>query len=230
MMKRNSTAKILAVLIAILTLGACGGKTAEQTYSVIQDSKYDSVFLNISIEDFLASGFQFGDSCDVSFSNGLTFEDIPFFSGYYVRTGMPLVVGYPGYEYICVTRNNQGLWTDAGLTESDTAVVTLHEAGKYRNEQEALSQSYSNDRADYRDDIQFANFRVLSGGALKENFLYRGASPVDNQKNRASVANALLEENRIRFILDLADSEEEYLAHREAADFSSFSSYQEPVN
>ena len=28
-MKRNSTAKILAVLIAILTLGACGGKTEE---------------------------------------------------------------------------------------------------------------------------------------------------------------------------------------------------------
>lgn len=221
-MERKSAAMILAVLITIMTLTACSSKTAKQTYTVIQDSKYDSVFLNVSIDDFLASGFHFGDSCDISFSNGLTFEDIPFFSGYYVHTGMPLIVGYPGYEYISVTRNNQGLWTDAGLTENDTAVVTLHETGKYLNEQEALSQSYSNDKDEYRDDIQFANFRALSGGKLKEKFLYRGASPVDNQKNRAASANTLLEKNGIRFILDLADSEEEYLGYRKEADFSSF--------
>ncbi len=221
-MKKRGAAILLAVLTVIMTLSACGSKTVKQTYNVLQDSKYDSVFLNVSIDDFLASGFHFGDSCDISFSNGLTFEDIPLFSGYYVRTGMPLIVGYPGYEYISVTRNNQGLWTDAGLTENDTAVVTLREAGKYLNEQEALSQSYSNDKDEYRDDIQFANFRALSGGSLKEGFLYRGASPVDNQKNRAASANALLEKNGIRFILDLADSEEEYLGYRKESGFSSF--------
>ncbi len=221
-MERKSTAMILAVLIAIMLLTACSSKTVKQTYDIIQDNKYDSVFLDISIDDFIASGFHFGDSCDITFSNGLTFEDIPFFSGYYVRTGMPLIVGYPGYEYISVTRNNQGLWTDAGMTENDTAVVTLHEAGKYLNEQETLSQSYSNDKDEYRDDVQFANFRELSGGELKENFLYRGASPVDNQKNRAASVNTLLEKNEIRFILDLADSEEEYLGYRKEANFSSF--------
>ncbi|MCQ2408886.1 MAG: tyrosine-protein phosphatase, partial [Oscillospiraceae bacterium] len=219
---RRAVAMLLSVLTAIMTLTACGSKSKEQVYHIIQDSKYDAVFLDVSIDAFIASGFHFGDSCDITFSNGLTFEDIPFFSGYYVRTGMPLIVGYPGYEYIAVTRNNQGLWTESGLTENDTAAVTVHEAGKYLNEQEALSQSYSNDRVDYQDDIQFSNFRALSGGDLKDSFLYRGASPVDNQKNRAAGVNALLEQNGIRFILDLADTEEEYLGYREAADFSSF--------
>lgn len=219
---RKIVAIFLSALTAVMLFTACGSKTEEQVYHVMQDSKYGAVFLDVSIDDFIASGFHFGDSCDITFSNGLTLEDIPFFNGYYVRTGMPLIVGYPGYEYIAVTRNNQGLWADAGLTENDTAVVTVHEAGKYLNEQEALSQSYSNDRADYQDDIQFSNFRTLSGGNLKDNFLHRGASPVDNQKNRAACVNALLEENGIRFILDLADSEEEYLGYREAADFSSF--------
>lgn len=221
-MKRKGMAMILAVLTIITSFSACGRKSAKQTYSITQDSKYDLVFLNASIDDFIASGFHFGDSCDVTFSNGFMLEDIPFFSGYYVRTGTPLIVGYPGYEYVAVTRNNQGLWTYAGLTESDTAVVTLHEAGKYLTEQEALSQSYSNDRDAYKDDIQFSNFRALSGGKLKDGFLYRGASPVDNQKNRAESVNALLEKNGIRFILDLADSEEEYLGYREEAGFSSF--------
>ena len=221
-MRRKSIAMILAVLTAIMTFSACGRKTVKQNYNIIQDNKYDSVFLKVSIDDFIAAGFHFGDSCDITFSNGLAFEDIPFFSGYYVRTGMPLIVGYPGYEYIAVTRNNQGLWTDAGLKESDTAVITLHEAGKYLNEQETLSQSYSNDRNTYKDDIQFSNFRALSGGKLKDGFLYRGASPVDNQKNRAASVNSLLEKSGIRFIVDLADSEEEYLGYRKEADFSSF--------
>ena len=169
-MKRKRTAIILAVLAAILALAACGRKTAKQTFefAVLQDTKFDAVYLDISIDDFIASGFHFGDSCDISFSNGLTFEDIPFFNGYYVRNGKPLIVGYPGEKYISVTRNNQGLWTDGGLAAGDTATVTLQEAGRYRNVQETLSQSYSNDRGDYRDDVQFANFRALSGGELKE--------------------------------------------------------------
>ncbi|MCF0138407.1 MAG: tyrosine-protein phosphatase [Oscillospiraceae bacterium] len=221
-MIRKRIAGLLAALTVLMTLSACGGRTAEQTFGVLQDTKYDHVFLKISIDDFIAAGFNYGDSCDVAFSNGMTLEDIPFYSGYYVRSGEPLVVGYPGYEYIAVTRNNLGLWTEAGLTEGDSAVVTLREAGKYLNQQEALSQSYSNDRADYEDDIQFANFRELSGGELRESFLYRGASPVDNQKNRAATVNSLVEAEGIRFILDLADSEEEFLSHREREDFESF--------
>lgn len=221
-MRRKFIAIILAALTVIMLFTACSSKTIKQSYSVIQDSEYDAVFLDVSIDDFIASGFNYGDSCDISFSNGLTFEDIPFFNGYYVRNAMPLIVGYPGNKYISVTRNNQGLWTESGMTKNDTAVVTLHEAGKYLIEQETLSQSYSNDRNDYRDDVQFSNFRALSGGNLKDNFLYRGASSVDNQKNRAASVNALLEKNGIHFILDLADSEEEYLGFRKKDDFSSF--------
>ena len=187
----------------------------------MEDEKFGSVYLDVSIEDFMAAGFQLGDSCDVHFSSGMTLEDIPFFSGYYVRYGLPLVVAYPGYEYIAVARKNQALWPDTGLAENDTATVTLRQAGKYLNEQEALCQSYSNDIGDYRDAAQFANFRALSGGSLKDDYLYRGASPVDNQKNRASVSDALLEENGIRFILDLADSEEEYLGYLESPGYAS---------
>lgn len=221
-MKRKHISIILLLLAVTMALAACGGSRPEQTYGVMEDEKFGAIYLDVSIEDFLASGFQFGDSCDVRFTNGLTFEDIPFYSGYYVRYGMPLVVGYPGYEHIAVTSNSKGLWPDAGLTENDTATVTLHKAGKYLKEQETFSQSYSNDIGDYRNEAQFANFRALSGGTLKDGFLYRGASPADDQKNRASAVDALLEQNGIRFILDLADSEEELLGYREEPDFDSF--------
>ena len=177
------------------------------TSDVSQDEKYDAVFLNISIDAFLSAGFKFGDSCDIVFSNGLSFEDIPFYNGYYVRSGMPLIVGYPGYKFIAVTCNNEGLWTKANLKNGDNATVSLREAGKYADVQEALSQSYSNDRSAYSSDIEFANFRALTGGKIKADYIFRGASPVDNTKNRASYSNALIEESEIAFILDLADSE-----------------------
>ena len=209
------------LLTAVMTLAACGGRTLRQSYAIRQNAKFDHVELMVSIEDFIAAGFQFGDSCDVSYSNGLTLEDVPFFSGFYVRRGAPVIVGYPGYEEIIMTRNNQGLWTDAGLRDGDTVTVTLREAGKYKYVQETLAQTYSDDRADFRDDEQFSNFRALRGGRLKDGFLYRGVSPVDNAHNRAACTDALLKAHGIRFILDLADSEEELRAYRETAGASS---------
>lgn len=220
-MKKKCISVVLALLLIITTLAACSGSKTEQTYRVMEDEKFGAIYLDVSIEDFQKAGFEFGDSCDVRFSNGLTLEDIPFYSGYYVRYAMPLVVGYPGYEYIAVTSNSKGLWPDAGLTENDTATVTLRESGKYLKQQETFSQSYSCDVGDYRDEVQFANFRALKGGKLKDGLLYRGASPVDDQKNRASVVDALLEKNGIRFILDLADSEEEFSDYREQPGFAS---------
>ena len=75
--------------------------------------------------------------------------------------------------------------------------------------QEALSLSYSSERSDYADDKTFANFRELSGGMLKEGLLYRSASPIDDTYNRVTIANGLAKDAGIRFVVDLADSNEE---------------------
>ena len=61
---------------------------------VKQGEEFDDVFLTISIEDFINSGFTYGDSINVYFSNNLKAIDIPFYSGFYVNRGEPLVVGY----------------------------------------------------------------------------------------------------------------------------------------
>ncbi|MCQ2420557.1 MAG: tyrosine-protein phosphatase, partial [Clostridia bacterium] len=76
-------------------------------------------------------------------------------------------------------------------------------------------QVYSVEYADYGSSEEFCNFRALSGGNLKENFLFRGASPVDNCHNRAPYTDQLLSQHGIAYIVDLADSEEDmadYLA------------------
>ena len=39
-------------------------------YNISHDEKYGGVYVNISIEDFNNLGFEYGDSVDISFSNG----------------------------------------------------------------------------------------------------------------------------------------------------------------
>ena len=191
------------------------------TATIHKDAKFDSADLDMDAEDFTEAGFSLGDSLDVTFSNGITLTDIPYFNGYYVKTGNPAVVAYPKNDYVLIANANADFWTPSGLEDGMTVTITLNESAKYLATQEALGQSYSVDRADFASDIIFANFREVKGGSIKPGFLYRGVSPVDNSRNRASYANALIEEHNIACVLDLADTDEKMLSYFEKDDFNS---------
>jgi len=182
--------------------------------TVSKDEKFGAALLNVSQEEFENVGFVLGDSCNIAFQNGYTLLDVPYYNGYYVKNGSPVIVAYPGNPYVSITLNNQGIWDVAELQDGDSVTITLNEAGKYLDIQEALGQVYSFNRTDYTTDAEFCNFRVMSAGNLKENFLYRGASPVDNSRGRAAYTDGLLKDNGIKYVIDLADSEtnmEKYL-------------------
>ena len=205
------TSLLLVIMMLLVTVTGCKSKEVEKasiTGNISHDEKYDSVIVEITPDDFIAAGFNFGDSCDVTFSNGYTLTDVPFYNGYYVKTGDAVIVAYPGNEVIKVARNSADCWTPAGVDESCTVEIKVNTAGKYLATYEALGVPYKNDRSEFESDEVFANFRAISGGNLKENFIYRGASPVNNENNRASYVDALLQKNNISCILDLADSQE----------------------
>lgn len=220
---------ILLSLVLSFMLVGCGGaapsqqqqqqQTTQQSTSeqkttgalaVIHEKKFGGVYLDITIDEFNALGFEYGDSCDVTFSNGYKLEDIPYYNGYYSKTGHPLISAYPGYPHIDVCVNNgDPLWETAGLKEGDTGTVTLREKGKYLTTQQALAAVYTTNRDDYPSDEAFANFRAMKGGQIAENMVYRSASPCNNEYGRAAYASALAEKAGVQFILDQADSTEE---------------------
>ena len=208
------------VLIGIYC-AASSRKTVEIEATVNCDPKVKSAMVSLSGEEFEAAGFQLGDSCDIYFEDGYTLKDVPYYTGYYVKSQAPVIVAYPGISYIAVALKDVGFWDAAGLTEGEKVTFRLNEAGKYLATQEALDLVYSFDRADYESDAAFCNFRALSGGRLKENLIYRGTSPVDNSRNRAACTSTLLEENDIGFVFDLADSEESIQTYLTADDFDS---------
>ena len=191
-------------------------------YDTRGDEEFGGVFLGISIEEFNASGFAFGDSVDIKFSNGAKFLDLPYYNGYYVNAGENLLIGYPGYGDIKLAQNyGKDLYIEAGLKEGDTASITLNEKGKYLDIQKAMDISYKDDRDQYPSDIVFANFRNVTVGKLKEGVVYRSASPVDNQHMRAKYADALAKEAGVKYDIDLSDNETKLQKHMAKDDFDS---------
>lgn len=83
------------------------------------ETKFGGVYIKITINDFNALGFRFGDSLNITFSNGFELKDLPYYNGYYVDMGEALLVGYPGYPYIRTGYNNgEDMYVKAGLSET----------------------------------------------------------------------------------------------------------------
>ena len=211
---KNGTIKLISALLALVcvlgALSACKKNTPVVSgLGVIHEPEFGGVYIKITIDDFNAKGFEYGDSVKVEFSNGCVLDDLPYYNGYYTLTGSPLLIAYPGYDYVKAAINNgDDLWVVAGLKETDTASVTLSESGKYAAIQNARNISYLDERERFPSDEVFANFRNITVGNIKPGVVYRSASPCDNQHNRATYTDALMRAAGVSCILDLADSDE----------------------
>lgn len=235
---KKSIILLMTLATILLSFAGCNrDKTPSiKGYAVEHETEFGGIYIKITIDDFNKLGFTFGDSVDVTFSNGYTMEDLPYYNGYYVDAGEPLLIGYPGYPYIKATINygadlwdeadiklraEPKLWQQLKLDDNVTASIKLREKGKYADIQAARDIQYSDDRSKYTTDEEFANFRPMGVGNLKENMVYRSASPCDNQHNRAPYVDKLAEKAGINFILNLADNEKKIEGYIAKEDFNS---------
>ncbi len=235
---------MLVVLLLFLTI-SCKKDTKKSLNdcSIEHETEFGGIYVHKTIEQFNELGFEYGDSVDISFSNGKELNDIPYYNGYYTKNGEVLLVAYPGYPYIKVCINNgddlwerigvlQGtlnsekklLWDKLSLNSDTTVNISLNEKGKYKDVQEARDIHYSDDINDYPSSASnyvFANFRSLKGGRLKENIVFRSASPCDNQHNRSKYVDNLIESVGIKYVLNLADNDQKINGYMAKDDFSS---------
>ncbi|MBR6335920.1 MAG: tyrosine-protein phosphatase, partial [Clostridia bacterium] len=209
-----------------LSLTGCGKKQDEapvlENCSIIHEPEFGGIYITNTIEEFNALGFEYGDSVNITFSNGYELTGLPCYNGYYTKNGDALLVAYPGYDYIKAAINNgDDLWEVAGLAETDTAAITLGEKGAFSDIQKARDIHYTDERTDYKSDEIFANFRAIDVTGIKKNFLYRSASPCDNQHNRASFTDSLMKAAGVEFILNLSDNDEKIKGYMSKEDFAS---------
>ncbi|MBR7032206.1 MAG: tyrosine-protein phosphatase [Clostridia bacterium] len=222
-MKNRFAAFFLALVFVCAAFVSCGSKTPAPVTDagLIHEPEFGGVYITLTIDEFNSKGYEYGDSVKVIFSNGYTIDDIPYYNGYYTATGEMLLVAYRGYDYIKAAINNGAdLWNVAGLDEDDTADIELVERGKYAKIQNARDISYKDDRELFTSDEEFANFRSVEAGNIKKNYIFRSASPCDDQHKRAKYVNVLAEAAGIETILDLADTDEKIKGYISSEGFS----------
>ena len=235
---------LTAVIVSASVLCACQKEEQVQpepkieNCAIIHETEFGGVYIKSTIDDFNKLGFVYGDSVNVEFSNGFKLEDVPYYNGYYVDAGQPLLIAYPGYDYIKAAvnygddlwetaglqqKNDQklNLWMQSKLEEHDTASVYLNERGKYADIQAARDIHYYDERERYTTDEEFANFRSIHMGRIAENRLYRSASPCDNQHNRAPYVDRLIEQAGVNGIMNLSDSHLKIRGYMEKDGFDS---------
>ena len=229
----------LCLLVSAFSVNAVAAESSEEPLSVTLDvlnrgaDAFYGCDVNISIKDFIELGFELGDACDVVLENNLyryEFKTVPFYNGYYTKTGDPLLCAYgyavkenrgddyeytrTDYPYLRFCFNNRERWNLLHLTTDMKCTITLIEQGGYEYEQKLVGGlTYSKDFEDYeakngisKEEV-FANFRAVQSDAIKENVLFRSASPFDNANNRAPYVNELAKANGIDYVLNLADSQ-----------------------
>lgn len=198
-----------------------GPVPAASDLAVIHETEFGGIYADITIDDFNSLGFDFGDSVNVIFSNGYSAEDLPYYNGYYVKTGETLVIGYPGYPHIkvCINSGND-LWDIAKADENTTVTISLNEKAKYLDIQQARDLHYEDEREKYASDEVFANFRAVKVSTIKDNLVFRSASPCDNQHNRATYVNSLISQYGVGYIINLADNDEKIRGYIADENFS----------
>jgi len=211
-----------AMLIALIAFTSCtnNNNTPKELKNekISQEQKFGGVYIEITIDDFNKLGYNYGDSIDITFSNGYNLIDLPYYNGYYTNTGEELLVGYPGYPYIkaCINNGND-LFKVAQLRDTDTANIKLNTKAKYKDIQEALDIHYSDIQGAMTDEV-FGNYRVVNVGNLKKDILYRSASPDDNQHNRSKVVQGLI--GKVNTIINLSDNDGELAENINKNDFN----------
>lgn len=246
-MKKNPMLRTLAfamILIVLLTGCATRTQAVQETditkvaSSVKEIQKYGNLVLTIEKKDLDAMGAEYGDVFTVSFQDTevyapycTNYSDVDLGSIVLRNDGETLILAINMGDFATTysiaekvsnpDKTYKWIFEEGKTMEDITLLLTLTGKGEYRDEWLIHQLSRTDNREDYSSDAAFANFREIKGGKIGEGALFRSSSPINNEIGRAKYADALVKENGIRTVMNLADSEESILFYMEKEDFAS---------
>lgn len=202
---------------------------AEGRVIVADIQKYGNLVLSMTGSDFLKQGYAYGDIVTVTIAG--TEYEMPVGSNYSdVDQGSMIcravVKAETGEDQLILAINMGDLATATGIaekekTEADPGYIwhfrvrepvevtfAMKEAGGYRDQIMIHQLVRSENRDSYPEltDAEYANFRMISTGRIRENTLYRSSSPVNPEINRNQEADEAAREAGIRTFINLGDT------------------------
>ena len=210
---------LLFVLVSLLTsFTSCSDDDTTSSEPMLKGkitsyNEFGAAMLDFKEADMAMAGFTLGDVISITVDG----KEIvmPYYDGFYTRNGEYLCMAYPSYPSICFTANNIGLPSELTGLEGHDVTVRMKEKGGCLDVQKALSMKYVNDRDQYPEhsDAEFANARTVNAGNIPSGILYRSSSPFCNDIKRAFYVSEYLENEKVKTVLNLADTEEKMLTY-----------------
>lgn len=198
----------MLILLCTVLLSACAhnldSRVQELQTVVAGYDTFGQMVLDINREDMQKAGFTPGD-CITATIDGTAF-DMPYYTGYFTRNGELVIVDYPNSTNTALTSTNVGVKDLFPGMVNKTIRLALKEKGRYLDVENTLGMQYSDNREDFRSDVEFANAREVTVTGMAGGVLYRSASPFDNAHNRAPYVSAYLQANGVKTALDLTDN------------------------
>ena len=229
-MKKEKHLIVLSVIICQLVfsvaLTSCSDDDTTDNTPVLKGkitsyNEFGAAMLSFTETDMTNAGFTLGDVISITIDNKKEIV-MPYYDGFYTRNGEFLCVAYPTYPSICFTANNIGLPKELTDLEGHSVTVRMKEKGGCLDVQTALSMKYSNERIEYPDlsDAEFANARTVKAGNIPSCILYRSSSPFSNDIKRDFYVSEYLQQEKVRTVLNLADTEEKMLSYKDIPPYS----------
>ena len=178
------------------------------TRKIIEIDEFGAAIPDITPEELEQYGIDFGDTLDFRFSNGAILENVPYYNGFYCKTGDPLFVAYPTFTHPAVNINADDFSKHSGVTAGDTVTITMNQKGAKKDVMDLRGVVYSNDPKTYSSPDQFANAREFRVGKIVPGKVYRCASPFDRMMNRPDAVSSFLQEHAVRSTLSLSETDE----------------------
>ena len=229
-MKKEKHLIVLSVIICQLVfsvaLTSCSDDDTTDNTPVLKGkitsyNEFGAAMLSFTETDMTNAGFTLGDVISITIDDKKEIV-MPYYDGFYTRNGEFLCVDYPTYPSICFTANNIGLPKELTDLEGHSVTVRMKKKGGCLDVQTALSMKYSNERIEYPDlsDAEFANARTVKAGNIPSGILYRSSSPFSNDIKRDFYVSEYLQQEKVRTVLNLADSEEKMLSYKDIPPYS----------
>ncbi len=231
-MKQIKTALILLVIMLSLAPLAAEGIKEELTETAITVlpvenvtvtgfDKHGNTIIDLAADKMLSDGYEYGDTVNIAFSNGMKYHGIPFYNGNYAHEGEVYLKTAPTIREVRICVSYGSMKDDADLEVGDTAKITLSKKKGAIETQLLNALSYTMNRSDYSSDEVYANFRPVTVGNIGEGKFYRSCSPISNIYNRAQYADRLIASAGVKTVFNLSDSEGEIDEAIRKGDFNS---------
>lgn len=217
-MRKLKYFSLLFLFMLLLFTTSCKRDNILKT-TVKEIDKYGHVVLKISKDDFEEKGFKFGDVVEIEINK--TKYSMPYFSGYYVDEGEYVLYGSNKNNAVSICINYGNFSNDTNTISGDQVIIRMLEKEGMLGVQITSSLVHSNYLTDFESEEVFSNFRMVTSGNIKENILYRSASPINNKHLRASITNKLIAEVGIKTVANLADNKEIIYEAALSSDFNS---------